>query len=62
MPKLPLGGLPPLPDPAAPFRVIRKLIKGARKGVKDSAEAVKDIGKEMRGEGDTEEEDQPSDK
>jgi len=51
-----------LPDPAAPFRVIRKLIKGARKGVKDSAEAVKDIGKEMRGEGDTEEEDQPSDK
>jgi len=47
MPKLP--GPPSPPDPTIPLKALRKMLEDARKGIEDSIEEVKELGKELRG-------------
>ena len=45
-PKLPT--LPELPKPGTPFRIIRKLLKGSRAGVKEIINEVKELEQDIR--------------
>lgn len=48
--KPPQPQLPQLPDPpdaSAPFRIIRNLIKGTRKGLQNVVDEIKGLGDDM---------------
>lgn len=47
-PKPQLPQLPDPPDASAPFRFIRKLLKGTRQGLRDVVDEVKGLGSDMR--------------
>jgi len=41
---------PGLPDPLAPFKIARFLLRNTRKGLRDAQESVHDLAEEFRGE------------
>jgi len=46
MPKLPM---PEPPSPATPLKVLRKILRGAKKGIRDTVDEIKEAGKELKG-------------
>ena len=51
--KFKLPSPPPLPDPILPFRSLRKVIKEAKKGIREGVKEIHELGEELGGKKDT---------